>query len=55
VGGGIGTMACVNSVVAACATVGVQGAEGKLIRKCAVPMLVYVILVTAAAQVLLRL
>lgn len=55
VGGSIGTMACVNSVVAACATVGVQGAEGKLIRKCLVPMGIYAVLIIGAAYALMAL
>ena len=32
VGGGIGNMICVNNVVAACATAGTSGKEGKIIR-----------------------
>lgn len=41
IGGGIGNMVCVNNVVAVCATVGVIGMEGKLIRRNALPMIIY--------------
>ncbi len=41
VGGGIGNMICINNVVAVCATVGVIGMEGQLIKRNAVPMIVY--------------
>ena len=41
VGGGIGSIIGVNNVVAACATVGVQGVEGKIIRRNMVPVLLY--------------
>jgi lactate permease len=45
IGGGIGNMVCVNNVVAVCATVGVIGMEGKLIRRNAIPMFIYSIAV----------
>jgi len=41
VGGGIGNMVCINNVVAVCATVGVVGMEGQLIKRNAIPMVVY--------------
>lgn len=41
VGGSIGNMICVNNVVAACATVGTAGREGKIIRTCAIPAAIY--------------
>lgn len=41
VGGGIGNMVCINNVVAVCATVGVIGMEGQLIKRNAVPMVIY--------------
>lgn len=41
IGGAIGNMTCVNNVVAVCATVGTSGAEGKLIRRNAIPMVIY--------------
>ncbi len=52
IGGSIGNMICVNNVVAACATVGTVGKEGKIIRTCAIPAAIYtciVIIVLAVA------
>ncbi len=47
VGGAIGNMVCINNAVAASATIGVVGREGKLIKMNVIPMLIYS-LVTAA-------
>ncbi|MTI80073.1 MAG: L-lactate permease [Firmicutes bacterium] len=41
IGGAIGNMVCINNIVAVCATVGCVGVEGKLIRRNAIPMLIY--------------
>ena len=41
VGAAIGNMVCINNAVAASATIGVGGREGKLIRLNVVPMLIY--------------
>ena len=46
IGGSVGSMICVNSIVAVCATVGINGVEGKLIRRNAIPCFIYGILVT---------
>lgn len=43
VGGAAGNMICVHNVVAACATVGLVGVEGKLIKWALIPMTYYVI------------
>lgn len=43
VGGSAGTMACINSVVAACAVVGVKGKEGQVIRMAILPLLLYLV------------
>ncbi len=51
VGGGIGNMVCVNNVVAVCATLGITGVEGKLIRRNALPMLIYSIAVSLLAAI----
>ena len=45
VGGAIGNMICVNNVVAACATVGVSGVEGKIIRRNMIPLIIYTVIV----------
>jgi lactate permease len=43
VGGAAGNMICVHNIVAASATVGLQGKEGTLIRSVAVPLIYYVV------------
>lgn len=43
VGGAAGNMICVHNIVAASATVGLQGREGSLIRSVAVPLAYYVV------------
>ena len=45
VGGGIGNMICVNNVVAACATAGTTGKEGKIIRVNAILTAIYTVIV----------
>ena len=47
VGGAIGNMVCLNNIVAVCATVGIAGVEGKLIRRNALPAVIYGLLVAA--------
>ncbi len=44
VGGAIGNMICVNNTVAVCATVGTNGKEGKIIRTCILPTVIYTVL-----------
>lgn len=52
-GGAIGNMVCINNIVAVCATTGISGVEGKLIRTDFVPWLCYyVILIVAALAIL---
>jgi lactate permease len=45
IGGAAGNMICVNNVVAACATTGVAGNEGRIIRINLLPCLVYCVIV----------
>ncbi|WP_031515632.1 L-lactate permease [Desulfofalx alkaliphila] len=45
VGGAIGNMVCVHNVVAACATVGLVGVEGVIIRRNAIPCAIYAFVV----------
>ena len=45
IGGAAGNMICVNNVVAVCATTGVAGNEGRIIRINLVPCLVYCVIV----------
>ncbi len=51
VGGAVGNTICVNNVVAACATVGTNGKEGKIIRTCILPTAIYAALVIAVVGV----
>lgn len=51
VGGGIGNMVCVNNVVAVCATVGVVGIEGKIIKRNAIPAFIYAMAVATIVAV----
>ena len=52
-GGAIGNMICINNIVAVCATTGISGVEGKLIRTNFIPWLCfYVILIITALAVL---
>ena len=53
VGGGVGSMICVNNVVAVSATVGLQGVEGKIIRKNMVPVLIYAAIAIIIAYIIL--
>ena len=53
IGGGIGSMVNVNSVVAVSATTGAQGKEGKLIATTIIPCIVYSLLVSVVAFILL--
>ena len=46
VGGAVGNIICINNIVAACATVGISGKEGRIIRINVVPTLIYTIVVT---------
>ena len=50
-GGAIGNMVCVNNVVAACATTGTNGNEGKIIRTNALPMVLFSILVVVVVLI----
>ncbi|MDC7242544.1 MAG: L-lactate permease [Sphaerochaetaceae bacterium] len=53
VGGGIGNMICINNIVAVCATVGVVGVEGKLIRLNILPAIIYTVFVLALVFIFL--
>lgn len=47
IGGAIGNITCINNAVAACATIGTAGREGKLIKLNVIPMLIYAVIVIA--------
>lgn len=46
VGGAVGNIICINNIVAACATVGISGREGRIIRINIVPTLIYTVVIT---------
>jgi lactate permease len=51
-GGAIGNMICVNNVVSACATTGMSGNEGKIIRLNIIPCLLFWLLLAGGATIL---
>ena len=53
VGGAFGNMICVHNVIAACATVGLVGVEGLLIKRNLIPMTVYGLVVGILGFVLI--
>lgn len=55
VGGAVGNIICINNIVAACATVGISGREGRIIRINIVPTLIYTIVITIFFAVLILL
>lgn len=55
VGGAVGNIICINNIVAACATVGISGKEGRIIRINIVPTLIYTVVITAFFAVLILL
>ncbi len=55
VGGAIGNMVCINNAVAASATIGITGKEGKLIKLNAIPMIIYALITVALFYVVLAL
>jgi lactate permease len=52
-GSAVGNMICVNNIVAACATCGTIGSEGKLLRTNIVPCLIYTCIVTCIVGLLI--
>ena len=55
VGAAVGNMVCINNAVAASATIGVTGREGKLIKRNAIPMLIYTLITVAIFYIVLGL
>ncbi len=55
VGAAIGNMVCINNAVAASATIGVAGREGKLIKMNVIPMLIYSLVTAAIFYIVLAL
>ncbi len=55
VGGAIGNMVCINNAVAASATIGTTGREGKLIKMNAIPMVIYALGTVAVVYIAMAL
>lgn len=55
VGGAVGDMVCINNAVAASATIGTIGREGKLIKTNAIPMVIYTLVTVALFYTVLAL
>ena len=55
VGAAIGNMVCINNAVAASATIGTSGKEGKLIKTNVIPMLIYTLVTVAIFYIALAL
>ena len=53
VGGAIGNMICIHNVVAACATVGIVGSEGKIIRKNIITASIYALAAGTVAWIII--
>ena len=51
IGGSIGNMTCVNNVVAACATAGTAGKEGRIIRVNVIPLAIYTAIVVGVLAI----
>ncbi|MBR2044077.1 MAG: L-lactate permease [Clostridia bacterium] len=55
VGAAVGNMVCINNAVAASATIGTTGREGRLIRTNAIPMVIYTLVTVAIFYIVLAL
>ena len=53
VGAAVGNMVCINNAVAASATIGITGKEGKLIKTNAIPMVIYTLITIVIFYVVL--
>ena len=49
VGGAMGNMVCINNIIAGCSVLGIDKAEGSILKKTAVPMFVYGIIAAIVA------
>jgi len=54
VGGAMGNMVCINNIVAVCSILGISQREGFIIKRTAVPMLLYGMAAAIAGQLLIR-
>ena len=49
VGGAMGNMVCINNIIAGCSVLGIDNAEGSILKKTVIPMLVYGIIAAIVA------
>lgn len=54
IGGAVGNMICINNIVAVCATVGLVGLEGKIIRINIVPAIIYSVVAIIIALIFIN-
>ncbi|STZ75625.1 L-lactate permease [Bergeriella denitrificans] len=52
VGGAMGNMVCINNIIAVCSVLGVEKAEGAIIKKTVIPMAIYGVIAVVVALVL---
>ncbi|MBE6718971.1 MAG: L-lactate permease [Ruminococcaceae bacterium] len=55
IGAAVGNMVCINNAVAASATIGISGKEGKIIKMNIIPMLIYTLLTIAFFYIVIAL
>jgi L-lactate transport len=55
VGGAMGNMVCINNIIAVCSVLGIDRAEGKILKVTAVPMFVYGIIAAVVALLVIPL
>ena len=55
VGGAMGNMVCINNIIAVCSVLGIDNAEGQIIKKTAVPMFIYGIIAAFVAYFIIPL
>ncbi len=51
----MGNMVCINNIIAVCSVLGIDNAEGQIIKKTAVPMFIYGIIAAFVAYFIIPL
>ncbi len=55
VGGGMGNMTCIHNIVAVCSVLGLKNSEGYILKRTAIPMVIYGVIAGAVGYILLSL
>lgn len=55
VGGAMGNMVCINNIIAVCSVLGIDKAEGRIIKTTAVPMFIYGVIAALVAYLVIPL